>query len=79
MPPPANARNVSLYKYYLQGGERMSSLDDFLLYAAYTGVKKGIEKLSKGKITGEDIDNRVERKARQLQKEQDKVRKKLEQ
>ena len=62
-----------------RGGERMASLDDFLLYAAYTGVKKGIEKLSKGKITGEDIDNRVERKARQLQKEQDKVRKKLEQ
>lgn len=48
------------------------------MYAAYTGVKKGIEKLTKGKISADKIDSRVEKRMNQFQKDQDRLRKEIE-
>lgn len=56
----------------------MAKFEDFIAYALYTGAKMGIEKLSKGKITSEKIDNRVEKRMNQFQKDQDRLRKEIE-
>lgn len=56
----------------------MATFEDFIAHALYTGAKMGIEKLSKGKITSEKIDNRVEKRMNQFQKDQDRLRKEIE-
>lgn len=56
----------------------MATLEEVLVYAAYTGIKKGIEKLTKGKISADKIDSRVEKRMNQFQKDQDRLRKEIE-
>lgn len=56
----------------------MATLEDVIAYAAYTGIKKGIEKLTKGKVSSSDIDNRVEKRMSRFQKDQDRLRKEIE-
>ena len=46
----------------------MATLEDVIVYAAYTGIKKGIEKLTKGNVSSDDIDNRVEKRMNRFQK-----------
>ena len=56
----------------------MASLGDVLVGLAYLGAKKGIEKLSKGKISSDSIDAKTQRYVQDVQKRQEKEKKELE-
>lgn len=55
----------------------LETVESVLVYAAYTGAKIGIEKLTKGKISADKIDSRVEKRMNQFQKDQDRLRKEI--